>query len=344
LSVFRLLKDKLYDKTMWNDYIKNQSTFLDSEFMLSETYAYRKTKSAFSRYPIWEHYDYFQRSKLESLETSLTGVESLVKWTNSSQPPKIDQLLQLQLWGNKGDLAFFLNRTEDSMSEWSKLDEETLKSSKKLILDDQSEHIMDVIKSKTIQQLDIVLDNSGLELVNDLILTNYLLEKNLTKRVFIHYKSIPWFVSDVTKNDFFYTLNRLQSNEKTKILYDQLMDKIKKKLIVPFTHEFWTLPNYFSDIQTQAPQLLTHFNKSNLVIFKGDLNFRKLVHDRKWPATQSFSSVIDEVFPRNFKVASIRTCKSDFVCNLNKDKVVELDKNGREWRWGGEFGMIQFRN
>ena len=34
----------------------------------------------------------------------------------------------------------------------------------------------------------------------------------------------------------------------------------------------WTYPNAFSDLPAVAPQLLTELQKSNLVIFKGDVS------------------------------------------------------------------------
>lgn len=54
------------------------------------------------------------------------------------------------------------------------------------------------------------MDNSAYELFTDLCLADYLITYGLANVVVFHGKSIPWYVSDVTKSDFEQFLNRLE--------------------------------------------------------------------------------------------------------------------------------------
>lgn len=43
-------------------------------------------------------------------------------------------------------------------------------------------------------------------------------------------------------------------------------------------HPFWCTGYTFWDLQSEAPDLFLNLSKSDLVIFKGDLNHRKVRH------------------------------------------------------------------
>lgn len=58
--------------------------------------------------------------------------------------------------------------------------------------------------------LDIVLDNAGFELFNDLCFADFLIWSGFAKKIIFHGKAIPWFVSDVTGLDFDMTFDLLQ--------------------------------------------------------------------------------------------------------------------------------------
>lgn len=64
------------------------------------------------------------------------------------------------------------------------------------------------------------MDNSAYELFTDLCLADFLVTYGLADVVVFHGKSIPWFVSDVTKPDFDNFLNRLQKECTSKSLQD----------------------------------------------------------------------------------------------------------------------------
>jgi len=104
-----------------------------------------------------------------------------------------------------------------------------------------------------------------------------------------------------------------------------------------FPDSFWSLP--FQDV------LLDGFKSSGLVIFKGDLNYRKLTTDAKWPPTTSFSEAIGPVRGL-FPILSLRTCKADVIVGLPDGVAEKLDADEKErgWRINGKYALITFES
>jgi hypothetical protein len=76
-----------------------------------------------------------------------------------------------------------------------------------------------------------------------------------------------------------------------------------------------------------------------VTFIKGDLNYRRLVGDRLWPATTPFAE-LTAYLPG--PVAALRTCKSDVAVGLTAAQVAELDAASPGWRFGGKHAVIQF--
>jgi len=60
--------------------------------------------------------------------------------------------------------------------------------------------------------MDVILDNSGLELYTDLLLADFLITSNQAASVTLHGKLLPWFVSDVMSHDLEEVLRALESD------------------------------------------------------------------------------------------------------------------------------------
>lgn len=65
---------------------------------------------------------------------------------------------------------------------------------------------------------DIILDNAGYELFTDLCLADYLVTYKFVNIVRFHGKAIPWFVSDVTSQDFTATINYIAHTSRSETL------------------------------------------------------------------------------------------------------------------------------
>lgn len=105
---------------------------------------------------------------------------------------------------------------------------ELLKSLDNDILVDDSSRIAQFlcknVKDNSI--VDIVLDNSGYELFTDLCLAVYLMEKKFTNKIRFYVKRYPWFISDVTFNDFFWLIDSMIKSDDNNIkLFGQLCNK-----------------------------------------------------------------------------------------------------------------------
>jgi hypothetical protein len=92
-------------------------------------------------------------------------------------------------------------------------------------------------------------------------------------------KSHPWFVSDTTISDFEYLINQCEEFSEFGLNMLKMTDAwrgfLKDGTWILNVHDFWTTPYTFSQLEN-APDLYSHLSKADLLIFKGDLNYRKV--------------------------------------------------------------------
>ncbi len=218
------------------------------------------------------------------------------------------EMCEICLWGNATDLSLLTNL---SYVDFQKLQgSEARKQSEKNILVNELGAAFAVLRKlqkeqKQDRRVDIVLDNAGFELFVDLVLAGYLLTSGLATTVVLHPKVIPWFVSDVVPADFSTLLNALadpqpfytslsdddkQAGRTHEPLSDIEADNIQflfdewsnfhaggKLVLRPNT--FWTEGGSYWRLPGTSPDLFEDLKESELAIFKGDLNYRKLTSD-----------------------------------------------------------------
>lgn len=211
------------------------------------------------------------------------------------------------------------------------------------VLSDHSDEIWDCIRSDDNSLIDLIHDNSGYELFTDFCLADFLIEKNLAKTIRFHAKAIPWFVSDVTPNDFSYTISTLKNHENKTLSqlgqrWSNYIDSGKFQILE--ANYFWTTGYEYKFLKKIDPKLHELLSESKLVIFKGDLNYRKLLGDVNWDPETSFKTALQGFGPTN--VCSLRTVKADCICGVKNDVVENLSKTEPEWMETGKYGVIQF--
>lgn len=93
-------------------------------------------------------------------------------------------------------------------------------------------------------------------------------------------------------------------------------------------------------MKTVAPELYAELSEASLIIFKGDLNYRKLVGDREWPYETPLKTALCGFLPA--PLLALRTLKSETVAGL-PDKVAERmrEQPDQKWMTTGEYGIAE---
>ena len=182
----------------------------------------------------------------------------------------------------------------------------------------------------------IIVDNSGIELISDLILGAYMIENMDVDKVVYHHNILPIFVSDAVAADFDAALDAITS--KNSKISKCIKKCLKNGKIVFAPDAFWNMPFPFKEM---PKELLDEFNneKVGMIIVKGDLNYRRLVEDKKWRITKNIRSCIDYF---NRPILILRSLKSDTLIGMDRATVKEYDREQPNWKITGDYGMIQF--
>ncbi|KAF1851116.1 DUF89-domain-containing protein [Cucurbitaria berberidis CBS 394.84] len=290
------------------------------------------------------------------------------------------EMCEICLWGNATDLSLLTNLSYEDIQKLQ--GSEARKASEKNILVNDLSKAFSILKAaqkqgKKERRVDIVLDNAGFELFVDLILAGYLLASGLATNVVFHPKSIPWFVSDVLPADFGALLSALAApqgfygtlsdedkhagkeaaplsdteNASLQFLFENWSGMHAEGQLVLRPNDFWTAGGSYWRLPKTEPELYEDLKESELVIFKGDLNYRKLTADAAWSPTTPFTDAIGPMGPGSgIRVLALRTCKADVVVGLpeGEDERIKAtaggggDSGARKWAWSGKWAVVQF--
>ena len=216
-------------------------------------------------------------------------------------------------------------------------------SLQKYILADDSENVWVLLTNEREEnrEIAIVLDNSGFELFSDLMFAEWLLTSGLADHVSLYCKTYPWFISDATRRDIDWTLEQLSSSS-IKVLADfgkQLSKRLAEGKMSIREHHYWTTSYEYSAMKTVSPDLYSSLSTAKLAVFKGDLNYRKLIADRNWVYTERFATALQSFRPTN--VLALRTLKADLVVGLPEGAASRAASCDPNWMIKGMFGVLQ---
>ncbi|MFN6558390.1 MAG: damage-control phosphatase ARMT1 family protein [Nostoc sp. ChiSLP01] len=336
--------DNGIDFDAWNTYLesyKNQR-WVDISWFFAETYFYRLILDItnYFRPGEWQGIDPFGLQKSQGLEASIDSIILLCDrvnyWLESSQLDEESKqtafiaLLHFALWGNRVDLSLW-SAFEDDRSRFD------IQSQLAHILVDDAPQVAKLLTNAQGGRIDFVVDNAGFELVCDLCLVDFLLNSGAINRVYLHLKPHPTFVSDATIKDVHSTINFLAATSHQQVISfaQRLQQNIASGRLVLAEDYFWTSPLAFWQI---PDSLKNELAKANLIIIKGDANYRRLLGDRHWDFTTNIADIVSYL---PVSMVALRTLKSEVAAGLKSEVIEQVAKSDSSWLTNGQWGVVQ---
>lgn len=336
-QTIRPISGNFHDEETWNQALTTYlgKTWLEIPWYFAETLFYRKLLSAVQYYQPgkWHLHNPFQAQKEKLMSEDCKRLSLEYKdFESLPSESKFDALFHAALWGNRADLSNFsvtelgrgsLYGCEDSGS----------------ILIDHTQHVRNFLKSG-VEQVDFINDNAGADILFDLVLSEFLLSNGWVKKVIFHLKNQPFFVSDAMVPDIFYLFGQLLADPeiRVKTLGEKISNLIESNKLELKQDPFWTSHMMFD----QMPHnLITSLHETNLIILKGDVNYRRLLSDLHWPHTKKLED-LTAFFPNPF--VTLRTLKSELIVGLEPGVSEAITSEDPSWLINGKRGLIHFIN
>ncbi len=310
-------------------------SWLDIPFYFAEAYLYWRILIAVgyfdsrSAFFIRDPFQSFKNRELFArgggLDVGRVIVDTLKEMRGEDKTAEL--LIASSLWGNRIDLSLF------SIAERSR--ERILTAQEEDLIINDMHRLKQILKEAA--HISIVLDNSGHELVCDLLLSWFLLTKTRVDRIDLHAKKYPIYVSDSMVKDVDHTLAafKFDSHPALSRIGRDLGAHAASGRLRLFDHPFWNSSLHFPDL---PEELMRTLFASDVVLFKGDVNYRRLLSDRKWSFEARMEDIVTYI---PVSLALLRTMKSEIAVDLDENQSKALSSSDPEWLVNGERGMIR---
>jgi hypothetical protein len=320
------------DVALWNGmWAKFRGrTWLDLPWYFAETFFYRRLMEIVRFYQPgpWFDVDPFAPQKAAELARALPGFLATLDHDLTEPSTAFAVMLRDALWGNRADLS---NRTVSATADEGLSD----RHAHRLLIDDTS-RIWHHLTAKMPARIDVIADNSGLELLLDLRLVDLLVREGIA-RVRLHLKHMPFFVSDAMVRDLNHTLDRLAASSPSgAALALRLVGALAEGKLSLYDDPFWSTCLTYHQM---PPHIQRELAPSKLVLLKGDVNYRRLLDDRHWPHTAHLSDIAAH-FPAPF--VALRTLKGELIVDLAPGQDEAFAASDPTWMINGQRGLIQF--
>ncbi|RBM21928.1 damage-control phosphatase ARMT1 family protein [Streptomyces sp. PT12] len=318
-------------------------------FLWAESYFYRRLLGVLGHFDPgpWHGVDPFAPAKGDELGGSAVAAElaALDQLTDRPADTVGPALLHASLWGNRADLGFRIDsggaHERDGTPEHGDGTPEHGHGTRQRgggspLLADDSAALWALLPTGARATAHLIADNSGRELIPDLILIDHLLAAERAETVTLHVKPYPYYVSDATLADVVAALRRLASAQGYAAAAGaRLWSAMATGRLTVAAHPFFCAPLPYD---AMPDDLRAHLATATVTVLKGDLNYRRLVGDRLWPATTPFTERTAH-FPG--PLVALRTLKSDVITGLAPHTVAALDATAEPWRTTGTHALIQ---
>lgn len=348
------------DSGIWNSHLKELQekgvplNYYETDWLFAECYLYRKIREIFATKKCLHTLDPFSAQKNLLLKESLPALCPLLHHLEDRGVPdssvvmnvmeakeEIFQLFKCALWANRLDLSL----SGGSSCVQNDILREVEKWNDNIIVNDLEKLYSTILSDNNNcdKTIEYVMDNSGMEALCDFCLADGLITRFGIKRINFRVKPIPWYVSDVMIRDFHHSIDSVMCYPDP--VFQKFGKRWKKYLesgVWTVTSDvYWCLGLGYSAMQETDTELYSILSRASLVIFKGDLNYRKLLQDMNWEPTTPFAVALGDFHPA--PLVTIRTCKADLICGLEKGVAEALSaKHSTTWMTSGDFAVIQF--
>ncbi len=325
------------DHTLWQAAIEpyHNQNWLQVPWFFAETYFFRRIIEAVDYFNT--DLDPFAVQKQQGLVTYEGAITTLLEPPSPTRPTGWNQetfsrLLLADLWGNQVDLSLW---PADAADKPDHTDEETRQAH---LLVDARPAVTSYIDTLPLARADFITDNSGLELLGDLALADYLLTSGKCSNLHFHVKQHPTFVSDATATDVLATLSYLgqQPSLAGQEMAFRLVLCMSNGRFHLQTHPFWTSPH---PLWQMPDDLRRELARTHLIICKGDANYRRALGDAHWPYTTPLADIISYC---PAPILFLRTCKSPVLAGLVPGQPEKMTAATADWVTSGRWGVIQF--
>jgi Damage-control phosphatase ARMT1-like domain len=332
----RELREDAPDRTFWNTVSASHigRSWLDVPWYWAEAFFYRRLLEAtgyFQPGPGHQVDPFGPKKATElALDAAPHAVNALLSRLPDEPRGRFDMLLHASLWGNRSDLSYEvarrLGRPTGDPEERANL------------LVDDSNRLWDLLRTKECSRLAILTDNSGTELLMDLALADYLVCQDLVKEVQLHLKPHPFFVSDAMVQDVWAGLAALEAaGSATRELAQRLRTQIARGDLRLLIHWYYGTSLFYFQLPEDLRDLLADVD---LVVAKGDVNYRRLLGDAHWLPTTPFAQAT-EYFPA--PLVALRTMKAEIIVGLGPGVAERLRAEDPSWLVNGKRGVVQAR-
>lgn len=322
----------------WDNYVEPYlgKDWLDIPWYFAEAYFYRRVLEATDYFSNGQ--DPFAAQKRMGIEASIASIRKASYFVNNlplGQPNNIVTLTYLSLWGNKADLSLWPAASGDRSQVETDGDRQNL-------LADDTPQLLELLADSQGKRIDFIIDNAGFELFCDLCLADYLLRSKVSAEINFHVKAHPTFVSDAIAKDvshlvdiFTSEASMVSENREIHSLATRLQDHLAAGRLQLRDNLFWNSPLVFWEMPDELRQELA---KANLIIVKGDANYRRILGDCYWPFSTPFEEIAN-YFPA--PLLALRTMKAELACGLSPDRAAALDTQDPDWLTNGQRGVVQ---
>ncbi|MBN1976749.1 MAG: MFS transporter [Anaerolineae bacterium] len=331
----RPLSEQALDVASWNEELSKYEgkTWLGVGWYFAEALFYRRLLEAvryFQPGP-WEGRDPFAVPKRSHIERAVAHFAAGWDQLAAADPETgFEALLHSCLWGNRADLS----NTTVKVGAQGGL---AARDERHNLLVDHTDAVKELVMGG-LQRVDFINDNVGLDLIFDIALADFLLVQGWAREVGFHLKDRPFFVSDANPSDVRLTLSLLRDAHEplVRAFGARVEDHVAGGRLGLRDDPFWTSCRMFCDF---PPPLRDDLARADLVILKGDVNYRRLLGDRHWPHTTRLEDIAG-YFPASFLV--LRPLKGEIMVGLQPGQAEALSAEDSDWLIDGQRGIVQF--